>query len=160
MSEAARHYPSPDALTRTAPGPLRDWLAAMKAATGQPGEIQAESAPEHHEKIPPQQSAPSWSPRVVAPPSAAPAALDGSQAGMPEADGDVADLMAENMMLKAKLSIEGNRYNELQAILAQELRDLRAHIDEEMLELNEIRAERDLWMARAEALAQPLFQKR
>ena len=153
MSEAARHYPNQDAPTRPAPGPLRDWLAAMKAATTQPGEVQAEPAPARDEKVTAQQAASSWSPRVVTPPTEAPAAA-------PDADGDVADLMAENMLLKAKLRVEGDRYNELQAILAQELRDLRAHIDDEMEELNEIRAERDLWMARAEALAQPLFQKR
>ena len=158
MSEAARHYPSQEASSRPAPGPLRDWLAAMKAATTQPGEAQAEPAPARDEKSSAQQAASSWSPRVVAPPITAPAGA--YHAGAPEADGDVADLMAENMLLKAKLRIEGDRYNELQAILAQELRDLRAHIDDEMEELNEIRAERDLWMARAEALAQPLFQKR
>lgn len=155
MSEAARQYPSPEAPARPAPGPLRDWLAAMKAATNQPGDAQFEPEPARDEKIQPQQAASSWSPRVVAPPMGVSAPLSA-----PEADGDVADLMAENMMLKAKLRIESDRYNELQAILAQELRDLRAHIDEEMDELNEIRAERDLWMARAEALAQPLFQKR
>ena len=38
--------------------------------------------------------------------------------------------------------------------------DVESKSDDEMEELNEIRAERDLWMARAEALAQPLFQKR
>lgn len=157
MSEAARQYPNPDASTRLAPGPLRDWLTAMKAAAGQPVENQPDPASEHQEKIALSQAAPSWSPRVVAPQSAEAAA---NRADTPEADSDVADLMAENMMLKAKLRIEDNRYNELQAILAHELRDLRAHIDEEMQELNEVRAERDLWMARAEALAQPLFQKR
>ena len=160
MSESARHYPSQEIPTRPAPGPLRDWLAAMKAATTQPGEAQAGPTPERDEKISAQQAASSWSPRVVAPPVAASAPSTAHNAIAPEHDGDVADLMAENMMLKAKLRIEGDRYNELQAILAQELRDLRAHIDDEMEELNEIRAERDLWMARAEALAQPLFQKR
>ncbi|WP_375409681.1 hypothetical protein [uncultured Methylobacterium sp.] len=160
MSEAARHYPSQDIPSRPAPGPLRDWLAAMKAATSQPGEGPAGPAPERDEKISAQQAASAWSPRVVAPPISASTPSGAHHAGTPEADGDVADLMAENMMLKAKLRIEGDRYNELQAILAQELRDLRAHIDDEMDELNEIRAERDLWMARAEALAQPLFQKR
>ncbi|MBX9930927.1 MAG: hypothetical protein K2Y56_05240 [Methylobacterium sp.] len=153
MPEAARHHPTQDVSTRPASGPLRDWLAAMKAATSQPGETPSEPEIERAAKTSGQQAGQAWSPRVVAPPTA-------SQEDAPEAEGDVADLMAENMILKAKLRMETDRYNELQAILAAELRDLRAHIDEEMRELDEVRAERDLWMARAEALAQPLFQKR
>ncbi|KQT84307.1 hypothetical protein [Methylobacterium sp. Leaf466] len=152
MSEAARQYPSQEAPARQAPGPLRDWLTAMKAATALPAEAAAEPAP--------QQAASSWSPRVVTPPPPAQPASEARPTASPDVEGDVADLMAENMMLKAKLRIEEDRYKDLQSILAQELRDLRAHIDSEMDELNEIRAERDLWMARAETLAQPLFQKR
>ena len=73
---------------------------------------------------------------------------------------DVSELMAENLMLKAKLRVETDRYTQLQAMLAQEIRDLRAHVQEEMSALDSVREERDLWRARAEALAQPLFQKR
>ena len=36
---------------------------------------------------------------------------------------------------------------------------MRAHIDEEIANLEDLRAERDLWKARCEALMQPLFQK-
>ena len=143
MSESARQFQPQDNGGRPAPGPLRDWLAAMKAATAQ-----AEALPE---PVKPRPDAPAqaWSPRVVTPPAETPAV-----------DADVSDLMAENLMLKAKLRLETDRYGELQAMLAHELRSLRAHVEEEMAELEEVRAERDLWMARAEALAQPLFQKR
>ena len=145
MSEAARHYPNQDAPTRPAPGPLRDWLAAMKAATAQ-----AEALPEPTLSPAEAQPAQAWSPRVVAPPVA----------DTPAADADVSDLMAENLILKAKLRLETDRHGELQTMLAQELRSLRAHVEEEMAKFDDVRAERDLWMARAEALAQPLFQKR
>ena len=109
---------------------------------------------------------------------------------------DVSDLMAENIMLKAKLKVENDRYDALQGVIARELRNLRAHVEDEMREFEEVRArarpaqrgagrsssrrsatcgprgaadaaqltemrgERDLWAARAEALAQPIFQKR
>lgn len=146
MSEPARQHPLHETGGRPTPAPLRDWLVAMKAATGQvhepeaiaPGPVPVEAA------LPSQ----SWEPRIVPADSA------------PAADPDVAELMAENLMLKAKLRIEDDRHAELQSILAQELRALRAHVDEEMEALNKVRDERDLWMARAEALAQPLFQKR
>lgn len=184
MSEPARQYPNPDPVARPQPGPLRDWLAAMKAATSaQPAEIQQpiqEAAPE---------PAPGWTPRVVTPPAPpAPKVVEAVEA-------DMSDLMAENLMLKAKLRVETDRYDALQGVLAQELRGLRAHVEDEMRELddiraerdeltdaqsrltqdlrdlrakleseaeilNEVRNERDLWMARCEALAQPLFQKR
>ncbi|NEU13877.1 hypothetical protein G3T14_17340 [Methylobacterium sp. BTF04] len=181
MSEPARQYPNHDAVARPQPGPLRDWLAAMKAATsGQPAaEIEEPVA----EIAPPAQN---WTPRVVARPV---------PKGADAVEEDVSDLMAENLMLKAKLHVEADRYDALQEVLAQELRSLRAHVEDEMRELDEVRAERDrlnevqarfmtdlrdvrakmeaeaevlkdvraerdLWIARAEALAQPLFQKR
>lgn len=128
----------------------------------------------------------------MAPPAQAQGA---APAARTEVDADISDLMAENLMLKAKLRVETDRYEDLQALLAQELRTLRAHVEDELRELDavraerdrlqevqarfthdlrdvrakmeaeaevlhEIRGERDLWMARAEALAQPLFQKR
>jgi hypothetical protein len=138
MSEPARQYHETSA--RPAAAPLRDWLAAMKEAAAQ-AEASGEATPTRVQARP----AP-----IVPPPAA----------NAPAVDPDVSELMAENLMLKAKLRIETDRYNEIQSVLAQELRNLRAHIDEEMAELAEIRADRDLWMARAEALAQPLFQKR
>lgn len=199
MSEAARHYQAQDSSGRPTPGPLRDWLAAMKAATTPPqAEAPAASRPEPQrpasEKVAPfERPAPvekaepqaNWSPRVVPPPPRA-AAIESD---------DVSDLMAENLMLKARLQVESDRYDQIKGLLAQELRHLRAHVEKEMLELQEVRAERDrlaelqtlfseeldearsradeeaetlrqarserdLWMARAEALAQPLFQKR
>ncbi len=198
MSEPARQYPNPDAALRPQPGPLRDWLAAMKAATVTP-QPATESEPDEAEDAEPVLAAapaaeptPSWTPRVVPIPpqkSAAPPLVRA------DVDTDIADLMAENLMLKAKLRVETDRYDDLQSILAQELRTLRTHVEDEMRELDavraerdrlkeaqarfmtdlrevrtkmeaeaeilkEIRTERDLWMARAEALAQPLFQKR
>ncbi|WP_082503595.1 hypothetical protein [Methylobacterium sp. Leaf117] len=187
MSEAARH-PSPyDPAARPQPGPLRDWLAAMKAVTETPAAATpvreaarlAETAPETRAP----ETNKSWTPRVVTP---APASAE---------DADVSDLMAENIMLKAKLKVETDRYDALQGVIARELRSLRAHVEEEMRDLetvrgerdhlvalqaefeqeirdlrvritadaanfSEMRSERDLWAARAEALAQPIFQHR
>lgn len=192
MSEPARQYTNHDVVARTQPGPLRDWLAAMKAAAGPSTEAAEFDGPIAVEAKAPVETTPtpepvqSWTPRVVAP-KAAPRAES--------VEADVSDLMAENLMLKAKLRVETDRYDALQAVLAQELRALRAHVEDEMQELEEVRAERDrlndlqtrftndlkemrarmtteaerlrevseerdLWMARSEALAQPLFQKR
>ncbi|MFD0938185.1 hypothetical protein ACFQ12_23750, partial [Methylobacterium trifolii] len=123
---------------------------------------------------PPRATEPTWSPRIVQ-------SVDAPRPA-PEADAeDVSELVAENLMLKAKLRLESERYGDLQAILAQEIRDLRQHVRSEMESLHTVRAERDrfqaehdaarterdamqaerdLWQARAETLAQPLFQKR
>ncbi len=151
MSEAARqHLPTdaaPRVSTTSAPGPLRDWLAAMRATA-------AEIRPEPEAPAPAQarpaatEPKASWAPRLVAPPH---------RDIEPEDDG-VADLMAENMMLKAKLRLESERRDELQILLAQEIRELRSHIQEEVGKMDDLRAERDLWISRCEALAQPLFQ--
>ncbi|MCJ2089124.1 ATPase [Methylobacterium sp. E-005] len=184
MSEPARSLPS-ESGSRPAPGPLRDWLSAMK--THSPAEAARREPKAGHGA-----AETAWSPRVVAP--AGP-----SQAAEPE-DADISELMAENLMLKAKLRLEADRQDELQAILAEEIRTLRAHIQDEIGSLDELRAEqaeiraerervkaereamqaereraaversalsserdalreeRDLWRARTEALAQPLFQ--
>ncbi|MDR7036418.1 MULTISPECIES: hypothetical protein [Methylobacterium] len=159
MSEPARQYPSHES-GRPAPGPLRDWLAAMKAHTPPVPERPATVRQEAPRAAEPQQS---WAPRLV-PGNAAQAErapAGPARAGMGTADGeDMSELMAENLMLKAKLRIEQDRYAELQAMLAQEIRDLRKHVQDEMSALESVREERDLWQARAEALAQPLFQKR
>ncbi|SDN90914.1 hypothetical protein SAMN05216360_112164 [Methylobacterium phyllostachyos] len=177
MSEPARSLP-PESSGRPAPGPLRDWLSAMK--THSPAE-----APRRDPKAGHGAAETAWAPRVVAPAGPSPAAE-------PE-DADISELMAENLMLKAKLRLEAERQDELQAILAEEIRTLRAHIQDEIGSLDELRAEqaeiraererfktereraaaersalvgerdalreeRDLWRARTEALAQPLFQ--
>jgi chromosome segregation ATPase len=60
--------------------------------------------------------------------------------GEPE-DADISELMAENLMLKAKLRLEHERQDELQAMLAEEIRTLRAHIQDEIGSLEELRAE-------------------
>jgi hypothetical protein len=187
MSEAARHPAPYETAPRPQPGPLRDWLAAMKAATHPAGaEPQAAMAPVALPEEPrAAEQGKSWTPRVVTP---APAPADA-------VEGDLSDLMAENIMLKAKLKVENDRYDALQGVIARELRNLRAHVEAEMQEfeearrerdrltasqgelerevhdlrakgaddaaqLAEMRSERDLWAARAEALAQPIFQKR
>lgn len=172
MSDPARNLPPYESSGRPTPGPLRDWLAAMKAhAPVAPAESRSESRPQRAE--PPRAAEPAWAPRIVQQPAEA-ARL------APEAE-DVSELMAENLMLKAKLRLESDRHGELQTLLAHEIRELRNHVQIEMNALQEIRAERDhfraerdqvreefdgmreerdLWRARAEALAQPLFQKR
>lgn len=194
MSEPARSFASYEDESPAAPGPLRDWLSAMRH---QPAAVAPEAAnPQYEGGMP-------WMPRLV---EDAPAAQD---------DGaDISELMAENLMLKAKLKVEHDRQDALQAALAEQIRELREHIAEEMRSLEELQAEqaaakaeyedfrgereqlrrdrdtlrherdrlagerdalqagrdatvtecemlreeRDLWRARAEALAQPLFQ--
>jgi hypothetical protein len=137
------------AAARQPSGPLQDWLATLSRIDAAD---QARAAPRR-----PAETQPAWEPRIVAPnepmEAEAPPAAGGEQ-------DDLAALMAENMVLKARLRQEHGRYDELQALLAEELRSLRAHVQQEIDRAEELRAERDLWMARAEALAQPLFQPR
>lgn len=184
MSEPARSLPT-ESGGRPAPGPLRDWLSAMK--THSPTE-----KPRPDPKAGHGAADIAWAPRVVGQPEPAYAAES--------EDADISELMAENLMLKAKLRLEAERQDELQAILAEEIRTLRAHIQDEIGSLDDLRAEqaeiraererfkteraamqaereraatersalvderdalreeRDLWRARTEALAQPLFQ--
>lgn len=196
MSEPARHVPPSESGHRSASGSLRDWLAAMRTQTQMQGAApNLEAQPEPR----PVRPEPSWSPRLVEPAPPPPA---------PE-DTDLSDLMAENLMLQAKLKVEGERQEALQELLAQEIRSLRGHVQQEMDALQAFRVEReqilterdalraecarltaerdamraerekaeaereglrldrdrlredsDLWRARAEALAQPLFQAR
>ncbi|MET7246160.1 hypothetical protein ABZT49_22680 [Methylobacterium sp. EM32] len=134
-------------------GPLQDWLATLSRIDAAD---QARAAPRRSAE--PQ---PTWEPRIVAPAEPALMAEPEAPPAPPAAEqDDLAALMAENMMLKARLRQEHGRYDELQALLADELRSLRAHVQHEVDKAEELRAERDLWMARAEALAQPLFQPR
>ncbi|AWN50887.1 hypothetical protein [Methylobacterium sp. 17Sr1-1] len=135
-------------------GPLQDWLATLSRIDAAD---QARAAPRR-----PAEPQPTWEPRIVAPAEPAPTVEPAAPPAPPAAaeQDDLAALMAENMMLKARLRQEHGRYDELQALLADELRSLRAHVQHEVDKAEELRAERDLWMARAEALAQPLFQPR
>jgi len=257
MSEPVRQILVNDRVTpndrsgRTQPGPLRDWLASMKATTAGKGTITIRPAPEPvaepapavtglddtlmvmpvtdtaiatsiedeaevwPEAVAPQTSVQDASPTAVQAPSApvphpivqlvpepapevapriAPKVVTHSPARL-ELTRDLSELMAENLMLKTRLRLENERYEGLQAMLADEMRVLRgdaeadmkildavcaerdqlksltanaarkmhemsARIESEVAQLAEMRSERDLWMARAEALAQPLFQRR
>ncbi|OAS26161.1 hypothetical protein [Methylobacterium platani] len=141
------------AAARQPSGPLQDWLATLSRIDAAD---QARAAP----RRPDAQAA--WEPRIVAHAERSePLPEPEPEPPAPRAeDDDLAALMAENMMLKARLRQENARYDELQVLLADELRALRSHVQQEVDKAEELRAERDLWMARAEALAQPLFQRR
>ncbi|MDP4001980.1 ATPase [Methylobacterium sp. NEAU K] len=142
MSEPARTLPPHEAGSRSAPGPLRDWLAAMKTqspaeprADDRPDEVRPDNRPEARQDPKTVRGAePAWSPRLVSQAEAPRSASD---------DADVSELMAENLMLKAKLRLEAGRHEELQAILAQEIRVLREHIREEIGSLEDLRTEQE-----------------
>ncbi|WP_082479369.1 MULTISPECIES: hypothetical protein [unclassified Methylobacterium] len=156
MSEPARQFPPNDQPGRPQPGPLRDWLAAMKAVTATQAAQASRPAgmPQPVEEVAePQAEAPAWTPRVVAPSAATPAPLVDSET-------DLSDLMAENLMLKAKLKVEFERYDSLQAVLADELRGLRGHVESEMQALDEVRAERDQLKALTAAAASEMREMR
>lgn len=165
MSEPARHTPAYDPAPRASgnAAPLRDWLAAMRtAAEARPidlprpriVETTQEKAPLGAADLvqtttdPIEESRNAWSPRLV----------NAAKAGEDAADDELAEIMAENMMLKAKLRLESERRDEIQVLLAAELRELRSHVLDEVSKMEDLRAERDLWRARCEALASPLFQ--
>lgn len=150
MSEPARQAPSPETGLRPSPSsaPLRDWLAAMRATVSETRPAEGRDAEPAIAETEVESRIGGWSPRLVS------AAAKSAEA----ADEDVAEIMAENMMLKARLRLEAERRDELQVILAQEIRELRAHIAEEVGKMEDLRTERDLWRARCEALAAPLFQ--
>ncbi|MEH3144122.1 MAG: hypothetical protein PGN34_01950 [Methylobacterium frigidaeris] len=163
----------PDAGLRAEPEPrlsssrYAEFRRAAEPPAPEPAAARA-PAPQHApvpEPVPAPERTPAWEPRVVAhepPARAAPGALQTGPgtADVPSEAEDVAALMAENMMLKARLRVEGERQDELKRLLAEEMRTLRDHVQAEIDKVEDLRAERDLWMARAEALAQPLFQKR
>ncbi len=151
MSEPARQHPATETQRlSTTPGPLKDWLAAMRATAAESRATEAPGREAASESNGPDQTelrTPGWAPRLV------------PQTGkQPEQDEDLSEIMAENMMLRAKLRLEVERRDELQILLAQEIRELRAHILEEVSKFEDLRGERDLWKARCEALMQPLFQ--
>ncbi|MCE4226867.1 hypothetical protein HCU64_24305 [Methylobacterium sp. C25] len=149
MSEPARNTSLHDTTSRqsTQAGPLRDWLAAMRA-TAPEGRQQEAEAPQPIADTSKQSG---WAPRLVASAAEAPSTEVQAQ------DDEIAELIAENMMLKAKLRIAADRQDEFQILLAQEIRELRGHVTEEIAKLEDLREERDLWKARCEALMQPLF---
>ncbi|MBB5765459.1 hypothetical protein ABEV34_00715 [Methylorubrum rhodesianum] len=150
MSEPARQAPSSESGPRSPAGtaPLRDWLATMRATMSEAKPVPLPEVEPVSAEPDTESRSTTWSPRLV------------SAAAKPaeSADEDVAEIMAENMMLKARLRLEAERRDELQIILAQEIRELRAHIAEEVGKMEDLRTERDLWRARCEALAAPLFQ--
>ncbi|MEE7456994.1 hypothetical protein MPAR168_20470 [Methylorubrum populi] len=150
MSEPARQAPHSEPGIRTPAGgaPLRDWLAAMRVAATESRAPEPSEPAAPIEEPQPETRGAGWAPRLVT------AAAKPAEA----ADEDIAEIMAENMMLKARLRLEAERRDDLQLILAQEIRELRAHIAEEVGKMEDLRAERDLWRARCEALAAPLFQ--
>jgi hypothetical protein len=147
MSEPARSTPPHEAGSRTAPGPLRDWLAAMKSHTVAEtrGAMQPEETRQESQQGPmaPRGTETAWSPRLVQPVGTPRAVAD---------DADVSELMAENLMLKAKLRLEAESQEELQAILADEIRALREHIREEIGSLEDLRSEQEEIRIEREAL--------
>ncbi|GJD87059.1 hypothetical protein BHAOGJBA_0558 [Methylobacterium hispanicum] len=140
MSEPARQHPPSDAGPRPSSGPLRDWLAAMKAhAPATAAESPPEPARQPARSEPPRPE-PGWNPRIV-------------EARAPRTeDPDLSELMAENLMLKAKLDLEAGRQDALEAKLAEEIRALRGHVQEEVALLESFRAERDRMTAECENL--------
>lgn len=151
MSEPARQQNATDTQRlSTTPGPLKDWLAAMRATAA---EARSTETPVRETESVPAESTASeakvqgWAPRLVT-----------QTSRQPEQDEDLSEVMAENMMLRAKLRLEAERRDELQILLAQEIRELRKHILDEISKFEDLRGERDLWKARCEALMQPLFQ--
>ena len=142
MSEPARHVPPSESGPRSASGSLRDWLAAMRTQTQGPIQDAMPSLDVQPELLRPARPEPGWSPRLVEPAPPPPA---------PE-DTDVSDLMAENLMLKAKLDLEAGRQDALEAKLAEEIRALRGHVQEEVALLESFRAESDRMTAECENL--------
>ncbi len=151
MSDAARTFTSHETSGRpsVSSGPLRDWLAAMRATAPETRQEAPRAAePAAPAAVPVEERAQGWSPRVISPAPKADAQED-----------EVAEIVAENLMLKAKLRLEAERRDELQILLAQEIREMREHIRTEVENLEDLRADRDLWKARCEALMQPLFSR-
>ena len=121
MSEPARAFRIPEDDSHRGAEPLKDWLAAMKRY-----EIEDDGGL----KVPAADNTP-WGPRLVQP---TPAAAEEAEAA------DISELMAENLMLKARLQVEQDRQDSLQTALAVQIRELREHIAQEMSTLEELRA--------------------
>ena len=123
MAEPARAYPAHEDDGQAAPAPLREWLDALQRyETDVHGPLQAPAA----------DNSP-WGPRLVQP-EPAPEQAEAA---------DISELMAENLMLKAKLQVEHDRQDALQDALAAQIRELREHIALEMSSLEELRAEQE-----------------
>lgn len=150
MSEPARNTASHETARLSTPsGPLRDWLAAMRATVPEAKSAEPEAVEGSAATPAASEKANGWAPRLVV------SAPQDEQRDDEAAE--IADVVAENMMLKARLRLEADRRDELQLLLAQEIRELRAHITAEIEKFEDLRGERDLWKARCEALMQPLF---
>ena len=138
MSEPARFLPPHEPDVRAAPGPLRDWLAAMKAHAPAASAQPAPQDPPQDARAEPRQAAratdAAWGPRLVQ-------VVEAPRADA--VDEDVAQLMAENLILKAKLRLEDARRDELQAMLADQIRELREHIEQEVGSLEDLRADQE-----------------
>lgn len=139
MSEPARSLPPHEPEIRAAPGPLRDWLAAIKAHAGTAPEAVATPRAEvradaRQDGRSPWVTEAAWGPRLV---QAVEAPAADAQ------DDDVSQLMAENLMLKAKLQLETDRQGDLQALLAEQIRELREHIELEMGSLEDLRSDQE-----------------
>jgi FtsZ-binding cell division protein ZapB len=150
MPEAARSLPILEDDTHAAAGPLRDWLAAMKRhavpAAEMPQDLAAQDEPAQvalaDEAAKPASGAEvAWGPRLVQPEPAAPTEEEAA---------DVSELMAENLMLKARLKVEFDRQDALQSALAEQIRELREHIAAEMNSLDELRSEQEAHQAEYE----------
>lgn len=121
MSEPARALPTFEDDGDAAPAPLRDWLAAMRRYENDSSEPKAGEGPTGPNRRPP-------SIQPEQPEEVAEAA-------------DISELMAENLMLKAKLRVEHDRQDALQSALAEQIRELREHIALEMDSLEGFRTE-------------------
>ncbi len=128
MSEPARSFAFPEEDGDGVPSPLRDWLSAMRQPSAPATEVPPHPLRQREARREPPQDV-SWGPRLVEPAEAL------------EDTSDVSELMAENMMLKAKLQVELDRQDSLQAALADQIRELRQHIADEMRSLEELQAE-------------------
>lgn len=127
MSEPARAYQAQEDDIQAAPAPLRDWLAALQRyETEERGRLRAPAA----------DNSP-WGPRLVERELLAEPTPEQAEAA------DISELMAENLMLKAKLQVEHDRQDALQRALAAQIRELREHIAQEMASLEELRAEQE-----------------
>lgn len=121
MSEPARALPTFEDDGDAAPAPLRDWLAAMRRYENDSSEP----------KVGQGSAAPSRGPHLVQP----------DEPGEAAEASDISELMAENLMLKARLKVEHDRQDALQSALAEQIRELREHIALEMDSLDGFRAE-------------------
>lgn len=125
MSEPARVLPTFEDDGDVAPGALRDWLAAMRRYENDSSAPEASGDPA----------------RITGDLRRGPRLVQAEQPGDAAEAADISELMAENLMLKAKLKVEHDRQDALQGALAEQIRELREHIALEMESLEGVRAE-------------------